>query len=588
MQLIALVALLCVAHPSRLYATAPATVTAATCPPSISFGETIQCSIVATEVDSYTFIASPGDIVIARAGAAGSALRPALRILTPGGTSLCNASNPYGSMTEIAACALTTSGTFTVQISDTSGTRTGSYGLHLQRLNGPGNTSALDVGQTTTGSILIAAEMDAYSFSGHAGDRVVIRMGTSSGTLRPLLRLYRNDGVKVCEGGNPYGTAGELGSCALTQSGTYTLLVSDYGDVRTGTYGLHFQVVSRPANATALSFAQSTVAAILSAGEIDTYTIAATSSATVLLRGATTDGTLRPHLRIYGAEGTLICEAGVSYSDTAEISSCVLGQPGTYTLLVNDHSDVRTGTYGLYLQRLTNPVNPKPLAIGQHTSGMIGTAGALATYTFTVPAQSVLTARAGAANSSLRPYLRVYTPHGNKVCEAGTSYSETTEISTCALTDGGTYTLLVSDYGGPRTGNYGLQIQIFKDPISAPTLTSGRTLTTAIGAAGAFHTYTFTATAGDNLFLRASVTNGTLRPHMRVYTDSGAKLCEAGTSYGAIAEIPNCTVPSTGRFVVIISDYGTSRTGTYTIFFQNLTSPDSPLLHYAYVPIARY
>lgn len=540
------------------------------------------------EVDSYTFAGTAGDIVVVRAGADDGTLRPALRLLALGGTSLCTASNPYGPMVEIAACTLTSSGTFTIQISDSSGTRSGSYSFHLQRLNGAGNTSPLDAGQTATGSILIAAEMDAYTFAGTAGDRVVIRMGTSNGTLRSQLRLYRSDGVKVCEGGNPYGLAGEIGTCVLSQSGTYMLLVSNASDVRTGTYGLSIQRVTQPANATNLSFAQSTVAAILGAGEIDTYTFATTSSTTILLKGATASGTLRPHLRIFGAEGTLICEGGASYSDTAEISSCLLGQPGTYTLLVNDHSDVRTGTYNLYLQRLINPVNPKALGIGQHTSGSIGTSGEITTYTFTVPAQSVMTARAGAANSSVRPYLRVYTPQGNKVCEAGTSYSETIEMTTCALTNGGTYTLLLNDFGGPRTGNYGLQIQTFKDPVRAGTLTSGRTLTTAIAAAGEFHTYTFTANASDKILLRASVTNGTLRPYVRLHTDSGAKLCEAGTSYGAVAEITSCTIPSTGRFVVITNDYGSSRTGTYSIFFQNITSPSSPTLQYAYIPVVRY
>jgi hypothetical protein len=84
----------------------------AVCPPSISFGETIQCSIVsAGETDAYTFTASAGDKVLIRMSKSSGTLQPGIKIYS-GAIELCQAS---GSATaEIASCTLPSTGTYTI------------------------------------------------------------------------------------------------------------------------------------------------------------------------------------------------------------------------------------------------------------------------------------------------------------------------------------------------------------------------------------------------------------------------------------------------------------------------------------------
>ena len=121
------------------------------------------------------------------------------------------------STAEIASCTLTSTGTYTILAYDSySGTNTGDYYLHLQRLNNPGNATPIDFGQTLSGSIITPAEMDTYTFSASAGDRVLVRMSKASGDLWPGVRIYSPDGTKLCEA---YSSAtAEIASCALTST----------------------------------------------------------------------------------------------------------------------------------------------------------------------------------------------------------------------------------------------------------------------------------------------------------------------------------------------------------------------------------
>lgn len=207
-------------------------------------------------------------------------------------------------------------------------------------------------------------------------------------------------------------------------------------------------------------------------------------------------------MRLYGAGGALVCEGGNPYSALGEISSCLLPQVGSYTLMVSDYGDVRTGTYHLFWQSLTQPSNAAALTIGQHTVGTIPTAGQLTTYTFTATAGSVVIGRAGTTSVTLRSYLRLYTAQGAKLCEAGTSYSDTAESPVCALTDGGTYTLILSNSGDARTGSYGVLVQRFNGPADALALRAGQIVNATLTVAGKFDSYTFTANASDQLALR--------------------------------------------------------------------------------------
>ena len=215
------------------------------CPPSIGFGETIQCSITtAGEVDGYTFTASAGDVVLVRMTATSGNLWPEVRLYAPGGGKLCE---EYGPTTaEIGECALPSDGTYTILADDGfNGTYTGDYRLYLQRLNNAGNCTPIGFGDTLPGTIGTPVEMDAYCFDAAADDVVLVRMSWVSGDLWPEVRLYAPHGSKLCEDYDP--TTAEIGECALPSDGTYLILAGDgFNGTFTGDYNVTLQCLTPP------------------------------------------------------------------------------------------------------------------------------------------------------------------------------------------------------------------------------------------------------------------------------------------------------------------------------------------------------
>ena len=208
------------------------------CTSSLAFGMTYQCSIdTPAETDTYTFSASAGDKAFVRMSTASSYLYPGLKLYAPDGTTkLCENTGLF--LAEIASCTLPSTGTYSVQASDSSGgSNTGTYGIFVQRLNNPGNTTAIGLGHTISASIDAVAETDSYTFAASAGDKAFVRMSTASSYLYPGVRLYGPDGTKLCDNSGLF--LAEVASCSLPSTGTYTVLAFDSDDgSHTGTYDL--------------------------------------------------------------------------------------------------------------------------------------------------------------------------------------------------------------------------------------------------------------------------------------------------------------------------------------------------------------
>jgi YD repeat-containing protein len=208
----------------------------------IHFGDTLPASIGLTaELDAYTFSASAGDSVVARMGLTqtGAQFSPKLRIFRPDGSELCSAqSGAYESLRELF-CQLDATGTYALLAGDRFAVGTSGYGLHLQRTNAPGGALPIGFGDTVSGSIAAAAELDAYTFSGTPGGQARITMTRVSGSLGPKLHFYRPDGTEFCQG-NPSGSATEA-LCLLDVAGTYSILAGDGSGNATGNYTLSLQ-----------------------------------------------------------------------------------------------------------------------------------------------------------------------------------------------------------------------------------------------------------------------------------------------------------------------------------------------------------
>jgi uncharacterized protein YdeI (BOF family) len=543
----------------------------ATCPSGIGFGETIQCSILAAgEVDTYTFSASAGDKVLVRISKSAGDFWPGIQVYA-GGLKICE--NGSSTTAEIASCSLTSNGTYSIRVYDHwTGDYTGDYYLYLQRLNNPGTPTPIAFGQSLAGSILAPAQANTYTFAASAGDKVLVRATKSAGNFWPGVRIYDPGGLKICEDGGS--TMAEIASCSLTSTGTYSILIFDnWIGNETGDYYLYLQRLNNPGTPTPITFGQTLAGSILTAAQANTYTFAASAGDKLLVRISKSAGDFWPGIQVYDPGGLKICENGSS--TTAEIASCTVTSDGTYSILALDSwTGAYTGDYSLYLQRLNNPGSPTSITFGQTLAGSILTPAQAKTYTFTASAGDKVLVRATKSAGDFWPGVRVYDPGGLKICEDGGSTMA--EIASCSLTNTGTYSILAFDnWIGNETGDYYLYLQRLNNPGSPTPIAFGQTLAGSILTPAQANTYTFAASAGDKLLVRISKSAGDFWPGMRVYDQSGLKICENGSS--TTAEIASCTVTNDGTYSILALDSWTGAyTGDYSLYLQRLNNPGAP------------
>ena len=529
----------------------------ADCPSSIGFGETIQCSISAAgEIDTYTFSASAGDMVLVRMGKSSGSFWPGIRVFNSVGTKLCEANSSDSTTAEITGCALLSTGTYTIQAYDgLYGVSTGNYYLYLQRLNNPGSPVSINFGQTLSGSIVIPAEMGTFTFTGNKDDKVLVRVVESSSTHWPGTRVYSPDGTKLCEANSADSVSTEIASCTLTMSGIHTILA--YGSssgMIIGDYYIYLQRLNNPGSPVAIDFGQTLPGSIPTPAEMDTYTFSGNAGDKVLVRAGETSDTHWPGVRLYGPDGTKLCEANSTDSVTTEIASCTLTNTGIHTILAYGSSyGGSIGNYYITLQRLNNPGSSASIIFGQTLPGSIPTPARMEFYTFSGNAGDRVLVRMGESSGTLWPGLRVYGPDGTKLCQADSSDSVTTEITSCTLTNTGTHTILAyGSYGyGSFSGNYYIYLQRLNNPGSPVTINFGQTLPGSIPTPAEMDTFTFSGYAGDIVSVMMAETSGTLWPGIRVYAPDGTKLCQKDSTDSASAEITSCTLPITGDYAIL-------------------------------------
>lgn len=200
----------------------------------------------------------------------------------------------------------------------------------------------INCGQTLSGSISVAEEIDSYSFYGSADDVVAIRAMKTSGSLFPYLELY-SPGGNLLQGGGP-----SLGyNTVLTESGTYRIDVKDLDNTDTGNYVLLLEKVNAPCNVVGEVSCGQVVS-----GSIGTsvdpppwrvHTFFGTSGDVVTVEvNNSSGGTFSPVMELYDPFGN-------------DLASMTLESTGAYTVLIYDWDNAYAGTYTLKFQNSSNP-----------------------------------------------------------------------------------------------------------------------------------------------------------------------------------------------------------------------------------------
>jgi GH24 family phage-related lysozyme (muramidase) len=523
----------------------------------ISYGQTLQDTLTArAEINSYTFDGGAGEVITAFLSGSWANV-PRLELYDSTGA-LRKRFDAQAARADTVH--LPSTGTYTLFVLDSDGQQTGNYGLHLQRITNPAGARAIGYGQTVQDTLKVRAEIDAFTFTGSAGEVITALL---AGTWNPVPRLELYDPAGVLRK-RLDGQSIRADTVRLPATGTYTILILDSDGQQTGNYGLHLQRIVAPVGATAIGYGQTLQDTLTVRAEINSYTFSG-SAGEVITAFLAASWSNVPRLELYDPAGILRkrIDAQSIRADTVHLTA-----NGSYTLLVLDSDGQQTGNYGLHLQRITIPAGAPLIGYGQTLQDTLSARADINVYTFSGTAGDVVSAFL-AGNWSTVPRLELYDPAGvlRKRVDA-----QSIRFDTVQLTSTGMYALLVLDSDGQQTGNYGLTLQRLINPAGAPAISFGETRQDTLYSRAELNAYTFTGAAGEIVTVKASGSGvpGFLTM-LEVYTPPGRILRRTAASNDV--RVDTLRLPESGTYSILMLDADGQQTGTYGIHLQRIITP---------------
>jgi hypothetical protein len=290
----------------------------------------------------FTFSTAEGDVVWDDLAVTSGSVSLFIDIYRPGAISTC--AGPYGGPGDCPVPA-GGSGTWTLQVSDSSGTHTGKFNVSVQRLNVGAKCKPLTFGHSAIkGKISAPAGSSCFTFSGDPSDYLFAHAVGITGKLgTPTLLLAGPDGSEPC-------SINEFGfqECPLTESGPQTLLVYSSLETPTGSFRISDQQLTSPQRCTALvADGPSQAGSIAQSGDVACFTFAGTSGETATFTVSNVTGTLSPLIDDFRPTGSSAC-AGPNLANV-----CPLDTTGTWTTIIWDNSASSRGT-GTFTATLTD------------------------------------------------------------------------------------------------------------------------------------------------------------------------------------------------------------------------------------------
>jgi hypothetical protein len=261
-------------------------------------------------------------------------------------------------------------------------------------------------------------------------------------------------------------------------------------------------------------------------------------------------------------DGTTIC----SNAGPSELN-CQLGAAGKYRIILRDSSGANTSSFNALIQRLNSPGNcTTALTPGAApTTGSLTAAAQMDCYKLAGAAGDVVRLRIARTSGSGAVAEDIVKPSGQIQCSITTSVDQT-----CTLDTAGTYHVFIRDYYGQYVENYAVAVQKLNKPAGCTAMNLGDPPATGvtISAAAQMNCYTFTGTGGHTVRFRWVMTSGTGTPTVELIRPGGSTLC--GPSY---PQEMNCTLPSSGTYLVIVRDSNGTGTPTYSFEGIDLANP---------------
>lgn len=285
-----------------------------------------------SQSDRWTFYGNAGNHVIITAVGTSGELSPEIFLYPPDGGSY-----EASSSENRIDYQLKQTGQYTIVVSDLGMNDTGTYNISLLKIPGTVSSTADPDGgeitsdQTLSGTINVPSDLDAFQFSGSAGDRVIISTVVTSGELYEEIFLYPPDG----------GTFEDSSSSSkiehtLSQTGLYTIVVSDLLLSDLGDYNISLTIIPKGSSTTT----SSTTTTTTSTTTTNTSTITTTTTTTTTIPSFPLYGTIKVTTNFSLAAFTIT--GPVTYEGLGTSWSQNDASAGNYTITYQDVSGYET------------------------------------------------------------------------------------------------------------------------------------------------------------------------------------------------------------------------------------------------------
>lgn len=543
--------------------------------------------------DVYTFSGTVGQTLVYDGLADSSNGSMAYYVIGPGGNTVYSGQTQYDSTNPLIL--LSEAGTYYLIQSNTQNAAS-TYGYRL--LDTAAGTS-LSLNAPVTDTLTPGGSANVYRLSGNAGQRVLVSFTAGSGSS---YYLYGTTGNLVSSN-SVY--AGSFINATLPVGGTYVLIVG--GDPHNATPVTYTFQASTPAvnNRGNIALGNNVAGNIASPGQVDQYSIVGTAGQSVYFDGMTGDAAGQLFVHVLTPSGDNL----FSYYPAYDQGPYTLSETGTYTITVSaSNNGPATGTYSF---RLLDVASAPVLSLNTPTGSTLtpGTSTQLYAFSRTAGQTIFFNTLSGSGGS-----VYLYDPNGRVVDSTGLGgYFQ----FTIPLTGNYLLALQGSDVNNPVAYN----IELFDAPTNTLSYTPGTTATGIINTPGQADHYTFTGTAGQQLYLDGITGSNLLAvltapsgsadgvSYSYLYSDNGPfTLAESGTF---TLTVSGNTGPTTGAYSFRLADvasaqalafntpaggtltpgtstqlYAVSGTAGQTVFFNTISGSGASV--YLYGPSGQY
>jgi hypothetical protein len=341
---------------------------------------------------------------------------------------------------------------------------------------GSADGGPLTNGALATGRIAVAGEIDEWTFTANAGDRIALHIGETvdDSDFRPWIRLRApNNALLGDVAGN---SATHINNVVAPVTGTYLVLVasSDSGFDGEGTYRLTMTHTPGPISVSPgdqggpLANGAMYTGEILQ-GDVDVWTFPANEGERIAIHIGEISETeeFRPWIRLWAPNGE--SKGDIAGNSATFIDNVVAPVTGTYFVLVasSDSGFDGEGTYRLTMTHTPGPITVSPgdqggpLTVGATHNGEI-VRGDLDVWTVTVTAGHRVTVNIDETldNDDFHPWIRLWAPDGATLGNAAGLTSA--QINDVVAPVTGPYLVLVGshDPGFDGTGTYSLVVTV--------------------------------------------------------------------------------------------------------------------------------